>query len=70
MMGAALVLPGPLLDAENVLDLLAGEHVTLTAGVPTVWMAMLQAIEAEPERWDLSSLERLLVGGCGGARRA
>ncbi len=63
MVGAALVLPGPRLDAESVLDLLADEHVTLTAGVPTVWMAMLKAIEAEPGRWDLSSLKRLLVGG-------
>ena len=63
MVGASLVLPGPRLDAESVLDLLAEEHVTLTAGVPTVWMAMLQAIEAEPGRWDLSGLNRLLVGG-------
>jgi fatty-acyl-CoA synthase len=63
MMGASLVLPGPKLDAESVLDLLADEHVTLTAGVPTVWMAMLKAIEAEPDRWDLSRLHRLLVGG-------
>ena len=63
MTGAALVLPGPKLDAESVLDLLADEKVTLTAGVPTVWMAMLKAIESEPDRWDLSSLHRLLVGG-------
>jgi fatty-acyl-CoA synthase len=63
MAGAALVLPGPHLDAESVLDLLADEKVTLTAGVPTVWMAMLKAIETEPERWDLSSVRRLLVGG-------
>jgi fatty-acyl-CoA synthase len=61
--GAALVLPGPRLDAESVLDLLADEHVTLTAGVPTVWMAMLKAIDTEPRRWDLSSLHRMLVGG-------
>jgi fatty-acyl-CoA synthase len=63
MVGASLVLPGPKLDAESVLDLLADEQVTLTAGVPTVWMAMLHAVEAEPDRWDLSSLDRLLVGG-------
>jgi fatty-acyl-CoA synthase len=63
MIGASFVLPGPKLDAESVLDLLADEKVTLTAGVPTVWMAMLKAIEAEPDRWDLSSLHRLLVGG-------
>jgi fatty-acyl-CoA synthase len=63
LVGAALVLPGPKLDAESVLDLLADEHVTLTAGVPTVWMAMLKAIEEEPDRWDLSRVHRLLVGG-------
>ncbi len=40
--GARLVLPGPRLDAHSVLDILAGEHVTTTAGVPTVWMAMRQ----------------------------
>ncbi len=61
--GASLVLPGPRLDPVNVLDLLADERVTMTAGVPTVWMAMLQALNAEPERWDLSALERLVVGG-------
>ena len=60
---AGLVLPGPRLDPESVLDLLAEERVTLTAGVPTVWMAMLQALNAEPDRWDLSALERLIVGG-------
>jgi fatty-acyl-CoA synthase len=60
---AGLVLPGPLLDAVNVLDLLAGERVTMTAGVPTVWMAVLAALNAEPHRWDLSALERLIVGG-------
>ena len=63
MMGASIVLPGPKLDGESVLDLLSDEKVTLTAGVPTVWMAMLKAIEDEPDRWDLSSLRRLLVGG-------
>jgi fatty-acyl-CoA synthase len=63
MVGASLVLPGPRLDAESVLDLLVDERVSMTAGVPTVWMAMLRAIEAEPNRWDLSSLNRLLVGG-------
>ena len=63
MTGTSIVLPGPRLDAESVLDLLAGEKVTITAGVPTVWMAVLEAIEAEPDRWDLSALQMLLVGG-------
>jgi fatty-acyl-CoA synthase len=61
--GAGLVLPGPKLDAESVLELLANEKVTITAGVPTVWMAILQALNNEPDRWDLSSLDHLIVGG-------
>jgi fatty-acyl-CoA synthase len=66
--GAALVLPGPKLDAESLLDLMADEHVTLTAGVPTVWMTVLEAIEAEPDRWDLHALRQLLVGGSAAPR--
>jgi len=63
MSGARLVLPGPHLDPHTVLDLLAEERVTMTAGVPTVWMGMLAALDAEPGRWDLSALDRLVVGG-------
>jgi fatty-acyl-CoA synthase len=63
LIGSALVLPGPRLDAESVLELFETERVTITAGVPTVWMALLQALDAEPERWDLSSLDHLIVGG-------
>jgi acyl-CoA synthetase (AMP-forming)/AMP-acid ligase II len=61
--GSGLVLPGPKLDAESVLELLADEQVTVTAGVPTVWMAILQALDKEPDRWDLSHLRQLIVGG-------
>ncbi len=63
LVGASIILPGPRLDPVNVLDLLANEHVTVTAGVPTVWMAMLAALDAEPNRWNLSRLNRLIVGG-------
>ncbi len=61
--GTGLVLPGPRLDAESLLDLLADEQVTITAGVPTVWMAILQALDAEPDRWNLENLRHLIVGG-------
>lgn len=61
--GARLVLPGPRLDPESVLDLCADERVTMTAGVPTVWMGMLAALDAEPGQWNLSELNRLIVGG-------
>ena len=68
MTGAQLVLPGPKLDAASVLDLLEVERVTMTAGVPTVWMAVLAAIDAEPKRWDLSCAaadDRRRLGGAG-----
>ena len=61
--GANLVLPGMHLDAVNLLDLLAQERVTMTAGVPTVWLAVLNALDAEPDRWDLSTLRALTIGG-------
>ena len=61
--GTGMVLPGPLLDAENVLELLSEEEVTITAGVPTVWMAILQALDAEPDRWKLDKLRLMIVGG-------
>jgi fatty-acyl-CoA synthase len=61
--GATLVLPGPRLDPVSLLDLLADERVTLTAGVPTVFMGVLQALDAEPDRWDLGSLQRVNLGG-------
>lgn len=63
MTGARLVLPGPRLDPESILDLCATERVTITAGVPTVWMGMLAALDAQPDRWDLTALDRLIVGG-------
>ena len=61
--GAKLVLPGPRLDPVSLLDLTADEHVTFAAGVPTVWMAVLDAINADPDRWDLSALRRVNLGG-------
>ena len=63
MMGSKLVLPGPHLDAESLLDLYQPEQVTLTAGVPTIWMNILQSLEAAPERWRLARGMRMVVGG-------
>ncbi len=63
MVGARLVLPGPNVDAESVLDLMMQERVTFAGGVPTVWMGVLQALEANPTRWKLSKAIRLACGG-------
>ena len=63
MMGAKLVFPGPHLDAPSLLDLLERERVTLGAGVPTIWMGILDALEKEPDRWKLQPGLRMVVGG-------
>jgi len=63
MVGARQVLPGPHLDAESLLDLCAETACTLAAGVPTVWMRVLEALEQHPGRWQLQPGMRLIVGG-------
>ena len=63
MLGAKQVFPGPHLDAASLCELLASEHVTMTAGVPTIWLAILEHLDANPEAYDLSALELMLVGG-------
>jgi fatty-acyl-CoA synthase len=61
--GARLVFPGPHLGAKHVLDLMAAEKVTVAAGVPTVWLAMLEELDRAPRARDLSSVRALVVGG-------
>jgi fatty-acyl-CoA synthase len=59
--GAKLVLPGQRLDAPNLYDTLEREKVTVTAGVPTIWIALMRHIEQGG--LPLTSLKRILVGG-------
>lgn len=61
LVGAKLVLPGPRLDSESILDLMDREQVTVTAGVPTVWLSLLQYLEQTGRR--PATLERVIVGG-------
>src|SRR5262249_13999446 len=63
MCGAKIVMPGPHLDAESLCDLFVGERVTFTAGVPTIWMGMLQRLDANPGAYDLSAMRAMFVGG-------
>jgi fatty-acyl-CoA synthase len=46
-----------------VLDLMAGEQVTIAAGVPTVWMGIRDALDAQPGHWRLRPGIRMVVGG-------
>jgi fatty-acyl-CoA synthase len=59
--GAKHVYPGPSPDPSGLLDLIEREGVTLTAGVPTVWLGVLDHLEGADA--DLSTLERIVVGG-------
>jgi len=61
--GAKQVFPGPHLDPGNLLELFETERVTLTAGVPTIWIDILQILDDDPNAYDLSALRAMLVGG-------
>ena len=63
MVGAKQVFPGPYLDPESLLELFEREQVTFTAGVPTIWLGILQALEKAPDRWKLVPRMRMGVGG-------
>jgi fatty-acyl-CoA synthase len=63
LVGAKLMMPGPHLDPESMLEDLEQEEVTFTAGVPTVFLAVLQALDAEPGRYDLTKLRSMVIGG-------
>jgi fatty-acyl-CoA synthase len=63
MFGIKMVLPGPHLDPTSLLELFTSEQVTFSAGVPTIWMALLRELEQHPERWRLRQGLRMLVGG-------
>jgi len=59
--GAKLVLPGPRLDGASLYELIEAEQVTLSAGVPTIWQALIGHVEQHGLRF--SSMRRTAVGG-------
>jgi len=63
MNGSSLVLPGPNLQPERILDLLDHHRVTLTGAVPTVWLGVIDVLERQPERWRLQKGLRIVVAG-------
>lgn len=62
MTGGKLVLPGPKMgDGETICDLINTEKVTVSAAVPTVWLALINYLETTGKTID--SLQRVTVGG-------
>lgn len=61
MTGAGLVLPGPRPDADALVELMVREEVTFAAGVPTVWLGVLDALRRRDE--GMPALRRIHSGG-------
>jgi fatty-acyl-CoA synthase len=61
MAGAKLVMPGPKMDGESIYELLDNEKVTDTAAVPTVWLMLLNHLEANDLK--LPYLNQVVIGG-------
>ncbi len=59
--GCKLVMPGPHLDGASLYELFEQEKVTVSAGVPTIWLALLQHLQAKGLK--LSTVNRLVIGG-------
>jgi fatty-acyl-CoA synthase len=59
MAGASLIMPGPDLSPPSLAALIEDEKVTVAAGVPTIWMAMVPLLD----KHDFSSLRVIICGG-------
>ncbi|MBU2879279.1 long-chain fatty acid--CoA ligase [Aliiglaciecola lipolytica] len=59
--GCKLVLPGPNLDGQSILKLIDDTETTIALGVPTIWMNLVEALQASDSK--LPSLTRTVVGG-------
>ena len=61
MIGAKLVMPGPKLDPASIIELVNDEAVTMSLGVPTVWLAVRDELDKRDAY--LPSLKNLVIGG-------
>jgi len=61
MMGSKIVLPGRFMDPFRIARLMTQERVTVAAGVPTIWIGLLNVLERE--QVDLSALRAIYCGG-------
>ena len=63
MAGARLMLSGPNVEAEGLLDWMVEERATFVSGVPTVWIGVLDTLEKNPGRWKFDWPVRIICGG-------
>jgi len=63
MLGMKQVMPHRFMSPDRLIELMADEEVTISAGVPTIWQGVKAIMESQPGAYDLSKLERLTCGG-------
>ena len=63
MLGMKQVMPHRFMDPARLIELMASEGVTISAGVPTIWQGIKGLYEANPGKYDLTQLSRLTCGG-------
>ncbi|MGD9943544.1 MAG: 3-(methylthio)propionyl-CoA ligase [Burkholderiaceae bacterium] len=61
LVGAKMVMPGPQLDGKSLYELFETEGVTFSAGVPTVWLGLLQHVAQNKLKF--STFQRTVIGG-------
>ncbi len=61
MTGSRIVFTGRQLQPADIAELIQNEHITFTAGVPTIWMTLYGYLESHPH--DLSTLRAVVVAG-------
>ena len=61
--GADQVFPGVRPDPRAICELMAGEGVTFSAGVPTIWIGVLDYLQRSGVEYDLSALREIVSGG-------
>ena len=61
MAGASIVMPGMKLDGASIHEMLTAYKVSCTAAVPTIWLMLLQHLEASGGK--LPDLKRVVIGG-------
>ena len=62
MVGSKMVFPGRFMVPDRIVQAMVDEGVTISAGVPTIWLGVLQYLEKHPEI-DVSKVTRLVCGG-------
>jgi fatty-acyl-CoA synthase len=61
LVGANQVFPNHFMQPRDIIQLIDQEKVTLTAGVPTIWLGIMALLEHE--KFNLENLRCIIIGG-------